>query len=130
MCCSVLQCVAVCYMCIAIAPGAFGHVSLCRSVLQGIVVCCSVLQCVTACCSVLQRVAVCEEGVAVVPGAAAHVYCVAVCCSVWQNVAVCRSVSQHAVCGSVLRVRFSRTRCPRSCILCHNTLQCVQSASR
>ena len=46
MCCSVLQCVALC-------------VAVCCSVLQCVAVCCSVLQCVAVCCSVLQCVVVC-----------------------------------------------------------------------
>jgi len=78
VCCSVLQCVAVC--CSATYPNnmyiygqifwtlGIGDMSLCSvlqcvaacgSVLQCVAVCCSVLQCVAACGSVLQRVAVC-----------------------------------------------------------------------
>jgi len=60
VCCSVLQCVAVCRSrrpttCIYDAPG---YTYLCRE-MQCVAVCCSVLQCVAVCCSVLQCVAVC-----------------------------------------------------------------------
>jgi len=41
VCCSVLQCVAVCLQCVAVWC----------SVLQCVAVCCSVLQCVAVCCS-------------------------------------------------------------------------------
>jgi len=81
VCCSVLQCVAVC------AAGSEQSVAVCRSVL---LVCYSALQCVLGsgqrveCCSVLQ--------------------CVAVCGSVWQCVVVCGSVLQcNTVCCSVLQ---------------------------
>jgi len=47
VCCSVLQCVAVCVAACC---------SVLQSVLQCVAVCCSVLQCVVACCSVLQCV--------------------------------------------------------------------------
>jgi len=76
VCCSVLQCVAVCcsnfvwvriHTCILM--DAFLHVKgdhpiryfceVCCSVLQRIAVYYSVLQCVAVCCSVLQCVAVC-----------------------------------------------------------------------
>jgi len=76
VCCSVLQCVAVCYIqCVAVCCSAryasdwraCHCVAVCCSVLHS--VCCSVLQCVAVWCSVLQ--------------------CVAVCCSVLQCVAVC-----------------------------------------
>jgi len=90
-CCSVLQCVAVCYIellwgvgwfwkCAAVwlpslhrnlKPSRRGVKSMSSarcSVLQCVAVCCSVLQCVAVCCSLLQ--------------------CVAVCCSVLQCVAV------------------------------------------
>ena len=49
MCCSVLQCVAVC---------CSTYTSFTR-VLQCVAVCCSVLQCSAVCCSVLPCVAVC-----------------------------------------------------------------------
>jgi len=68
MCCSVLQCVAVC----------------CNVQLRD-AVWCSVLQCVAVCCHVL-RVLQCR---------ARHVsQCIAVCCSVLQCVAVCCSLLQ------------------------------------
>ena len=50
MCCSVLQCVAVCSVCCSVLP----CVAVCCSVLQCVAVCCCVLQCVAVCCSVLQ----------------------------------------------------------------------------
>jgi len=68
VCCSVLQCVAMC-PCVAV----------CCSVLQSVVECCSVLQCVAVCCSVLQSVVECCR----------VLQRVAVCCSVLQSVAVC-----------------------------------------
>jgi len=75
VCCSVVQCVAVCCS----SGGVTRRVELtrgCCSVLQWAAVCCSVLQCV-ACCSVLQCIAVyCSA-----------LQCVAVCCSVLQCVA-------------------------------------------
>ena len=51
VCCSVLQCVAVCVACVAV----------CCSVLQCVAVCCCVLQCGAAYCSVLQCCAVCYD---------------------------------------------------------------------
>ena len=77
VCCSVLQCIAVCCSC-----------SVCCSVLQCIkppklsevAVYCSVLQCVAVCCSVLNF------------QNSQKLDCVAVCCSVLQCVAVCCSV--------------------------------------
>ena len=72
VCCSVLQCVAVC--CIAV----------CCSVLQCVAVCCSVLH-----CSVLQCVALCSGFDFNMPETSMqYVYssvlqCVAVCCSVF-----------------------------------------------
>jgi len=78
VCCSVLQCVAVC--CIA--------------------VCCSVLQCVAVCCSVLQYRKgthlgslddfVIDNNVGVERGFLLQ--CVAVCCSVLRCVIVCCGV--------------------------------------
>jgi len=94
VCCSVLQCVAVCCRCVWIS-----HVTntMCCSVLQCVAVCCRVLQCVavccrcvwmshvtyTMCCSVLQCVADMYKWVI------SHTQCVAVCCSVLQRVAAC-----------------------------------------
>ena len=68
MCCSVLQCVAVC--CCHILDQGVEYMAdlkqICCSVLQCVAVCCSVMQCVAVCCSVLQ--------------------CAAVCCSVLQSI--------------------------------------------
>ena len=112
VCCSVLQCVAVCmhtcmhlvytykYIFVSTMPqkaNAIPHSNthethvfraVCCSVSQCVAVCCSVLRCVVVCCSVLQ--------------------CVAVCCSVLQRVAVSCSVLNVcmqcvAVCCSVLQ---------------------------
>jgi len=80
VCCSVLQCAAVCY-----------------SVLQGVAVCCSVLQCVAVCYSALQGVA----------GCCSELQCVAVCYSVLQGVAgCCRVLQRVAAIQSELRVIF------------------------
>ena len=48
MCCSVLQCVAVC---LALEK----KIERRCSVLQRVAACCSVLQCVAVCCSVIRR---------------------------------------------------------------------------
>jgi len=64
VCCSVLQCVAVCCRFATLMSHRFATLI---SLLQCVAVCCSVLQCVAVCCSALQ--------------------CVAVCCSVLQCVA-------------------------------------------
>ena len=55
LCCSVLHCVAVCYIMLQC-------VTLCCSVLHRVAVCYIVLQCVTLCCSVLHCVAVKGDG--------------------------------------------------------------------
>jgi len=60
MCCSVLQCVAVCC-------GVFQYVAVCcleswpryHGSLANTCMCCTVLQCVAVCCNVLQCVAMC-----------------------------------------------------------------------
>ena len=49
MCCSVLQCVAVC--CSVLLESVQGDLRR----IQCVAVCCSVLQCVAVCCSVLQE---------------------------------------------------------------------------
>jgi len=61
VCCSVLQCVAVCCSVLQLEYGLEGSnvfdvsggvcVAVCYSVLQCVAVCCSVLQCVAVCCS-------------------------------------------------------------------------------
>ena len=54
MCCSVLQCVAVCCSEESSESEQSRIVSVCCSVLQCVAVCCSVLQCVAVCCSMSQ----------------------------------------------------------------------------
>ena len=49
VCCSVLQCVAVCF-------SVLQYAAMCCSVLQCAAVCCGVLQYAAVCCSVLQRI--------------------------------------------------------------------------
>jgi len=66
VCCSVLQCVSVCFSVVPYGQRAqkiaYEEVRLsvagCCSVLQGVAVCCSLLQFAVVCCSVLQCVAV------------------------------------------------------------------------
>jgi len=67
MCCSVLQCVALCdnvlqWLALSTFEVCYGnqlpHVALCCSVLQCAAVCRIVLQCVAVCCRALQCVAV------------------------------------------------------------------------
>ena len=78
LCCSVLQCVAVCC-------------SVLRKWTQIIrVVCCSVSQCVAVCCTNRLR---------------SYLLCVAVCCSVLQCVAVCCSVLHKWT--QIIRVKAS-----------------------
>ena len=57
VCCSVLQCVAVCCSADISYIRWQTRVAVCRSVSQCVAVCCSVLQCVAVCWSVLQCVA-------------------------------------------------------------------------
>jgi len=64
VCCSVLQCVAVCcrrriYIIVFAGPPFANFLSLHGIRHQFVAVCCSVLQCVAVCCSVLQCAAVC-----------------------------------------------------------------------
>jgi len=83
LCCSVLQCEAVCFCsvvrCVAMCCSVlecveryvpvYGLSKVCGCVLECVAVCCSGLECVAVCCSVM--------------------WCVVVCCSVLQCVAVC-----------------------------------------
>jgi len=124
VCCSVLQCVAVCCsvplsvsFCIVFHATKDAHhtLSFCSvflgllsvflhvlrvCVLQCVAVCCSVLQCVAACCSVLQCVAVrCSLFLGLLSVflqvlRVCVLQCVAMCCSVLQCVAACCSVLQ------------------------------------
>ena len=108
MCCSVLQCVAVC--CTAIFnPTIFSPTKkdlsrsavCCGVVLRYVVACCSdirechhwcsVLQCVAVCCSVLQWYLRMPFNDATSQWVYQGQQCVAVCCSVLQCVAVCYS---------------------------------------
>jgi len=84
VCCSVLQCVAVC-------GSVMQCFTVCCNVLQSVAVCGSVLQCVTVCCSVLQRVAVCCSLLQYVVSCV----CVTVCCSVLQCIVICCGVSKY-----------------------------------
>jgi len=79
VCCSVLQCVAVCMEEFVDTPRSQVCAYKCVGIVwirKCVAVCCSVLQCVAVCGSVLQCVAVCGS----------VWQCVAVCCSVWQCV--------------------------------------------
>jgi len=109
MCCSVLQCVAVCY------TPLFPHHHLRQahfSVLRCVAVCCSVLQYVAVCCSALQCVAVCcsvlHTSFSSSSSSPSTFQCVAVCCSMLQCVAArCSALQCVAVCCSVLHTSFS-----------------------
>jgi len=104
VCCSVLQCVAVCFRVLQ-RGGNLKFVLICNELLHEgsirpchtppritqlerlrVAVCCSAFQCVAVCCSVMQCVAVCLQCFAVCCSVFAT--CVAVCCSVLQCVAV------------------------------------------
>jgi len=98
VCCSVLQCVAICvnhgwYSCSRSSP-----VHGCCSVPQYVATCCSVPQCVATCCSVPQCVATCCS---VCSSLRVHVYC-----SVVQYGATCWSVL-HCVAGYVKHRRYT-----------------------
>jgi len=109
MCCSVLQCVAVCCIVLQLrcsvlqcAAGAsealFWEDYECVAVLQYIVVCCSMLQCVAKCCRAMQ-----EPPRPCVLRMTIELQCVAACCSVVQCVAAwCRVIQSVAVCRSCL----------------------------
>jgi len=141
VCCSVLQCVAVCVggresACAGRYSGLQSHmhadavhccvlqytlllttqcVTVCSSVLQCVAVCCSVLQCAAVCCSVLQYSVLMQMQC----GAAYVVDVDAVRCSALQCVAVrcsaLQSAKSHARRCSVLQ-----------CVaVCCSVLQCV-----
>jgi len=79
-----LQCVAVCWQCVA--------------------VCCSVLQCFEICWSVLAKVMAVtffKESAALQCVAGTVLQCVSMCCSVLQRVAACCSVLQRVVVLSI-----------------------------
>jgi len=75
VCCSVLQCAAMCWEQFP-NPYAYRLRASSSEEAKNVAVCCSVLQCATVCCS--KNVAVC----------CSVLQCVAVCCSVLQCVAV------------------------------------------
>jgi len=77
VCCSVLQCFAVCWQTSAFAISA---PVMCCSVLK-----CGVLQCVAVCCRVLADKRICHISAGDVLQCV-EVWCVAVCCSVLQGV--------------------------------------------
>jgi len=100
VCCSVLQCAAVCRNCDeCLTLFLFMPKSLCIYV----AVCCSVLQCLAVCCSVLQCAAIVTSVTELKPCDAAFIHakvplyircgvlqCVAVCCSVCCNFNECQ----------------------------------------
>jgi len=131
VCCSVLQCVAVCCRISLIntrvvinAPLSFAvtRCVVCCSVLLSMAVCCNVLQDVTVCCSVLLSLALAWQ-------------CIAVCCSVLQCVAVwCSRIQCVAVCCSGFLRQWisllSLLRTVLQCIaMCCRVLQCVAGFS-
>jgi len=112
VCCSVLQCVAVCNLIISSRLGSVVAfiLSRCCSVLQYIALC--VLQCCAVCSAVRHLIAFFFDSRV---GGGLHfvtiLQCVAVCCNVLQCVAVCCSVLQCAVvCCSVSPHRLFDTR--------------------
>ena len=117
MCCSVLQCVAVCWQCVA---ACCREEDLLRDLthLQRLAVV-LLLQCVAVCCSVLQRVAekrTCYEISHTC--SASQLFC---CCSVLQCVAVCCSVLQRR--GLV--TKSHTLAAPRSCFALDNSRKTV-----
>jgi len=107
-CCSVLQCVAVCY-----------PYQCSISIHLERVPCCSVLQCVAVCCSVLQ----CATLTNVVSVHTWNEYRVAVCCSVLQCVAECCSVLPLTMWYQYTHGMSIKTHCIRRCRC--SVLQCV-----
>jgi len=99
VCCSVLQCVA---LCVAVCCSVLQCVAVCCSV------CCSVLQCVAVCCGMLQRVC-CYQIVFVILATFGGV-----CCSVLQRVLQC--VVQPYVLQCVT-VCCGALRCVAACVL-------------
>jgi len=114
VCCSLLQCGAVCVQCVAVCCSMLLYVAVCCSVLQCVqcvqciseglfIVCCSLLQSAVVCCSLLQctteglfRVCHCVEEYIKGPFQSVCQY-VAVCCSVLQYVAVCIRGPTHQI---------------------------------
>jgi len=99
VCCSVLQCVAVCYSCVAVCCSVLQSVT---RVLQCVAVCCRVL---LVCCSVLQCVAVCCR-------------VSLVCCSVLQCVAECYSCDSWYE-KYIREVWYDESLVPRMWLVCN-----------
>ena len=139
MCCSVLQCVALCCSVLyehacrsALVPrgcvwcSVMQRVAACcilrrhtrefSHVQEGFICCsfCSVLQCVAVCCSVLQCVAVC----------CSVLQCVANCCSVLQSVAVIMVSTGDASYETILNTLQVCVSVERVAVYC-SVLQCV-----
>jgi len=101
VCCSVLQCVAVC------CGGGSHYACLVCSVLPCVAVWCSVLQCVTVCCSVLQCVAACCSACSCGSHDACLVCSVLQCVAAWCSVLQC--VALTGVTVLALSTLISRT---------------------
>ena len=87
VCCSMLQCVAVCVSSAAAVrdPQVAGSTPVLPRVAVRCSVCCSMLQCVAVCCSVYQLCCNCERSTSCGLNT-----CVAVCCRVTQYLTRCR----------------------------------------
>jgi len=81
VCCSVLQCVAVC--CNICQSFCIAELRYQVCVLQCVAVCCSVLQCVAVCCNICQSFCIAELRYQV-----CVLQCVAVCCCVLQYMSI------------------------------------------
>jgi len=88
LCCSVLQCVAVC--CSVLLYLLRSLVGTRSIVFQCVAVCCSVLQCIAMCCSTCSGVKSTKDRMC-----CSMLQYIVVCCSVLQCVAVCCSVLQY-----------------------------------
>jgi len=127
VCCSLLQCVAVC--CIVLHFSSRG-----KTYAFTLLMCCSVVWCVAACCSVLQCGAVCCWVLALVAKNVQVLFqCVVMCSSVLQCIADWRSVllftsrgQKHA--GSLsmrCNILCSVVVCRSVVHVCCNMAQCV-----
>ena len=141
------QCVAVCFISHLLPAHFHTHVAVCCSVLQCVAVCCSAfpftattnVSPVSVRCSVLKRVAACCS---VLQWALFHIRYQRVfrmCCSMLQRVAACRNVAQVGrvevkgilpVCKDVTYVLINmcshqHVRCLRVFRMCCSVLQCV-----
>ena len=117
MCCSELQCVAVCCskLCVAVSCSKLCvavFVPVQCSVLQCVAVSCRVLQCVAVCCSVcynvVQCVAVCCSALQCVAVYCSVLPCIAVCCSVLQR--ECTFQNESGLHGPTLQTSFARKK--------------------